>query len=193
MHRQAQWWSLCATSSRTWPVKALVDAEFALADVDFQAELLVDLDEDAFFADDVGLNEKESTRGLVFVKQTADRVDHIVNRFLLCVDHRPKHTKSHHAAVYDRAMLTSNIKHPYLRGKGILGVAVCGVEVQHVGVVKALLQRWASEQVGGKTHVTGMDVASPVWQLKQKLNSARAVVGVDQGDFDACQRAQRGR
>lgn len=67
----------------TWPVKALKDAELALADKDLEPQLLVYLDEDAFLANDVGLNQEETPGGVVGWQQVANRVDHVVNRRLL--------------------------------------------------------------------------------------------------------------
>lgn len=72
----------------------------------------------------------------------------------------------------------------HLSWEGVSGVCVGGVQ-EHAVCVPEARQVRVVQQPGAVAHVAAVDVAPAVWQLKQQLGGARAVVGVDKGHLDA--------
>lgn len=64
-------------------------------------------------------------------------------------------------------------------------VRVCCVQENRVCILEAL-QVWVVQQLGAVAHVTTVDVAPSIRQLKQHLSSARAVVGINESDLHTC-------
>jgi hypothetical protein len=68
--------------------------------------------------------------------------------------------------------------------EGVSWVCVGGIQEQAVCVVPEACQVWVVQQLWAVAHVTAVDVAPPVWQLKQQLGGTWAVVGINEGHPD---------
>ena len=76
----------------------------------------------------------------------------------------------------------------YLRRKGVLGVAVGGVQEHGIAALEALEVR-ILKQVRPKAHISAMNICLSGGQLEEYLSCSRAVVGIYQSDlnaFDLC-------
>jgi hypothetical protein len=103
------------------------------------------------------------------------------------------HLKAHQHMYQQSQQLVSscNTKRVYrgpvadLWREGVSRVCVCIVEEDSVRILEAL-QVWVVQQLGAEAHVTTVDVAPTIRQLKQHLGSAWAVVGINESDRHTC-------
>ena len=72
----------------------------------------------------------------------------------------------------------------YLRRKGVLWVAVGGVQEHGIAALEALEVR-VLKQVGPKAHISAMNICLSGGQLEEYLSCSRAVVGIYQRDLDS--------